>query len=121
MDQPRFGDGGEEGEEEDTGDAGDAGGDPDAGLCLAQTDPNPITGDTGDTYMTTCGAAGTVWIAEPMGAANHYYLESRWWYNEGVHNEILSVDSTTDGTHIFVAPASSTYWRTWSFFGTGHT
>ena len=115
------GDGGQEGEEEDTGDTGDADGDPDAGLCLAQTDPNSITGTTGDLYMAKCGAAGTIWIAEPEGASNHYYLESQWWYSQGVPNEIISASSPSSGNALFMAPASSTYWRTWSYFSTSHT
>ncbi len=109
------GDGGQEGEEEAEGE--NDGGNDDAGLCLAQTDPNSITGDTGDVYMTTCGANGTVWIAYPHG--DGYYLESRWWYNEGVPNEILSTGTLTSNyadDPVFVSPASSTYWRTWSWF-----
>jgi hypothetical protein len=112
------GDGGDEGEEKDTGSADNGDGDPDAGLCLAQTEPNPYTGYTGDVYMTTCGANGTVWIAYPHGSG--YYLESRWWYNEGVHNEILSTGATSNGSALFVSPASSTYWRTWSWYSTSH-
>jgi hypothetical protein len=105
------GDGGQEGEEQSEGDKEGGG---DAGLCLAQTDPNPITGYTGDVYLTTCGANGTVWIAVPH--SDGYYLESRWWYDHGVQNEVLSTGSPANNTPIFVAPASGNYWHTWSWY-----
>lgn len=113
------GDGGQEGEEKDVGAAGD--GDPDAGLCLATTDPNPVDGDTTNVYMTTCGAQGTVWIALPNGNPNEYYLESRWWYNQGVPSMVLSTNSPAHGSRIFVNPILDNDWRTWSYFSTTHT
>jgi hypothetical protein len=111
------GDGGQEGEEKDTGDADNSHHDPDAGLCLAQTDPNPITGYTGNTYMTKCSANGTVWIAVRHG--NGYWLVNRWWYNQGIHDELLSVGSTKRGSHVFVSPPGG-YVNTWNWYSTSH-
>jgi hypothetical protein len=114
------GDGGQEGEEKDMGDADNSHHDPDAGLCLAQTDPNRITGYTGDLYMTKCGANGTVWIAIAHNGGD--YLESRWWYNEGVRNEVISADPVRDGAHVYAAPAQSNgpLSQTWSWYSTTH-
>lgn len=114
------GDGGQEGEEKDTGDADNGDHDPDAGLCLAQTDPNPITGYTGDLYMTKCGANGTVWIAIAHSGGD--YLESQWWYNKGVRNEVISADPVRDGAHLYAAPAQSNgpLSQTWSWYSTSH-
>jgi hypothetical protein len=114
------GDGGQKGEEKDTGDADNSHHDPDAGLCLAQTDPNPVTGYTGDLYMTKCGASGTVWIAIAHNGGD--YLENLWWYNQGVPNEVISADPVKDGASVYVAPEQSNgpLSQTWSWYSTSH-
>jgi hypothetical protein len=104
-------DGGQQGEEQDTGSAGD--GDPDAGLCLADTG--------GYAYMTSCGANGTVWIAIPHN--DGYWLYSRYTVNN--HNpEVLTSSSTADGTRLFVELSDSSPggpWQTWNWYSTSHT
>jgi hypothetical protein len=104
-------DGGQQGEEQDTGSSGD--GDPDAGLCLADTG--------GDAYMTSCGANGTVWIAIPHN--DGYWLYSRYTVNN--HNpEVLTSNSTGDGAQLFVTISDSAPggpWQTWNWYSTSHT
>jgi hypothetical protein len=104
-------DGGQQGEEQDTGSAGD--GDPDAGLCLADTG--------GYAYMTSCGANGAVWIAIPHN--DGYWLYSRYTVNN--HNpEVLTSSSTADGTRLFVELSDSSPggpWQTWNWYSTSHT
>lgn len=115
------GDGGQEGEEKDTGDADNRDHDPDAELCLAQTDPNPINGISGELYMTKCGANGTVWIAIAHNGGD--YLENQWWYNQGVHNEVISADAPArDGAEVYVAPAQANgpMLQVWSWYSTSH-
>jgi len=104
-------DGGQQGEEQDTGSAGD--GDPDAGLCLADTG--------GYAYMTSCGANGTYWIAIPH--SDGYWLYSRYTVNN--HNpEVLTSNTTADGARLFVTLSDSSPggpWQTWNWYSTSHT
>ena len=105
------GDGGQEGEEQDTGSAGD--GNPDANLCLADTG--------GYAYMTSCGANGTIWIAIPHN--DGYWLYSRYTVNQG-HAEVLTSNTTADGTRLYVTISDSSPggpWQTWNWYSTSHT
>jgi hypothetical protein len=101
----------QQGEEKNEG-TEDGGTDPEEGLCLAMTDAY-----NGDAYWTSCGANGTVWIAEPH--SDGYYLESRWWYNQGVPNEVLTADPVANDSVLFAAPGEApggAYWQTFSWF-----
>jgi hypothetical protein len=102
--------GGGEQEGEEKGKGTEGGGDKDAGLCLAATDAY-----VGDAYLTKCGADGTAWIAVPHG--DGYYLVSRWWYDNGVPDEVLTADPVSNDAAVFVAPVGgpgSPYWQIWS-------
>ncbi len=104
-------DGGQQGEEQDTGAAGD--GDPDAGLCLADTG--------GDAFMTACGANGTVWIAIPHN--DGVWLYSRYTVNN--HNpEVLTANTANPGAPLYVTLSDSSPggpWQTWNWYSTSHT
>jgi hypothetical protein len=94
------GDGGQEGEEKDEESGED--------LCLADTG--------GDVYMAGCSADGTVWIAIPHN--NGYYLESRYFYNEG-HHDYLTANPLTQGYPLYLwgaEPNGSGYWQTWFWY-----
>jgi hypothetical protein len=104
-------DGGQQGEEQDTGSSGD--GDPDAGLCLADTG--------GDAFMTSCGADGTVWIAIPHN--DGYWLYSRYTVDED-DSEVLTSNTTGDGAQLFVTLSDANAggpWQTWNWYSTSHT
>jgi hypothetical protein len=104
-------DGGQQGEEQDTG--SDSDGDPDAGLCLADTG--------GDAFMTSCGADGTVWIAIPHN--DGYWLYSRYTVDED-NSEVLTSNTTGDGAQLFVTLSDANSggpWQTWNWYSTSHT
>jgi len=103
------GDGGQEGEEQSEGD-GEGGGDP--GLCLADTNY-----DGGVAFMTSCGAYGTSWIAIPH--SDGYYLESRWWYNNGYYQELTAYGPLYNNDSLFAygpTQPGGAYWQTWSWY-----
>jgi hypothetical protein len=78
-----------------------------AGLCVADTG--------GDAFMTSCGADGTVWIVIPH--TDGYYLESRYLYDNGDPNQVLTVDPLDSGASVYCfneENPGSAYWQTWS-------
>jgi hypothetical protein len=102
------GDGGEEGEEQDEGASGD--GDPDAGLCFADTG--------GNAFMTACGANGTIWVAVTHNDGD--YLYSRYTVNQG-HSEGLTAQGTNPGTRLYVTVTGGPDWQTWNWYSTSRT
>jgi hypothetical protein len=103
------GGGGQQGKSKSEGTKG--GNDSNAGLCLADT-----TANGGNVFLTACGADGTVWIA--IAHSNGYYLESRWWYDQGLYEE-LTTDPSENGNSVFVAPPANpggSEWQTWSWY-----
>jgi hypothetical protein len=85
----------------------EGGGDDGEGLCLADTG--------GDAYLASCGANGTVWIVIPHN--DGYYLESRYLYNNGHPNQVLTIDPLSQDSPIYCHTAEnpgSPYWQTFS-------
>ena len=83
------------------------GGETGQGLCLADTG--------GYAFLTACGANGTVWIVIPH--TDGYYLESRYLYNNGDPNQVLTVDPLDNGASVYCfneENPGSAYWQTFS-------